>query len=212
MENFQLKSRSDIHLARKIWHVAGVSLIAIIYYQLTYIASVQAALFFALLFIIADLARQQWPLLNEKILKIFHPIMRADEKNHLAGTTYMFLGVFLIIALIPNKHIVTLSLLFVAFGDPIASYIGIRYGKDKILDNKSLQGFIAAFVTCTLIFFIYAYVHELMIERLVLVSLLAGLSGAIAELLPIKKIDDNFTMPLICAIFLKILFYFFAGA
>jgi dolichol kinase len=39
--------------------------------------------------------------------------------------------------------------------------------------------------------------------------LLAGLVGAFAELIPIGKLDDNLTLPLMSAVGLSILFYFF---
>lgn len=211
MTEHHLKRRSDIHLARKIWHIFGISIIALIYYLSNRVMALQIATLVTVIFVLLDLVRQHWTTLNELLMSVFHPIMRVKEKDHMAGTSYLFIGVLLILYLVTDKNIVTLSLLFVAFGDPIASYVGIRHGKDKILGSKSLQGTIGAFVTCTLIFALYSYYHNLMTDRLVIVSLLAGLSGALAELLPIGKIDDNFTMPVISAIFLKLLFYFFAG-
>jgi dolichol kinase len=48
-----------------------------------------------------------------------------------------------------------------------------------------------------------------MLDRVIVVSLLAGLIGALAELVPIAKLDDNFTLPVMSSLGLYILFYLF---
>jgi dolichol kinase len=110
-----------------------------------------------------------------------------------------------------DRNIVTLTLLFLAFGDPIASFCGIRFGKDKILGHKTLQGTLGAFVACTTIAGIYYYFNNLMAERLLIVAPLSGLIGAVAELLPIGKLDDNLTFPIVGSTLLWILFQVYGG-
>lgn len=100
---------------------------------------------------------------------------------------------------------------FLAFADPIASYFGIMYGKDKILREKSLQGFLAAFVVCSLLTFAFLNSYDLFAERMVLISLLGGLIGALAELIPIGKLDDNLTLPVLSAVSLWGLFSLFGA-
>jgi diacylglycerol kinase (CTP) len=159
------------------------------------------------LFVPADFMRQKNSEMNRSVLRLFQPIMRKNEVDRLAGTTYLLTGVILIAALF-DRGVVALSLLFLAFADPIASYVGIKYGKDKIFGHKSVQGFMAAFFVCAILCYIYLSsngVHE----HILIASLLAGLVGALAELIPLWKIDDNFTMPVLSSIGLSILFYFF---
>ncbi len=136
--------------------------------------------------------------------------MREHERHGFAGTTYLLLGVLIIIAFFP-KPVCILSLLFLAVADPLASLVGILYGKDKICGPKSLQGSSAAFSACTVIAGIYFFTHHLMIDRLVIVSLLAGVIGAISELIPIFNIDDNLTFPIVSSGFLHALFWLFGG-
>ena len=160
-----------------------------------------------LLFVPADIVRQKNPSVNKSLTRLFQPIMRKSELDRLAGTTYLLTGVILI-ALVFNRGVVSISLLFLAFADPIASYVGIKYGKDKIFGHKSFQGFAAAFFVCTVVCFLflnYGGVHE----HLWIASLLAGLVGALAELIPLGKLDDNFSMPVLSSLGLSILFYFF---
>ena len=67
----------------------------------------------------------------------------------------------------------------------------------------------AAFFVCAMIGFIYLYFYGLMFDRLIVISVLCGLIGALAELIPVAKLDDNFTLPVLSAIALWILFNLF---
>lgn len=201
------KNRSDLHVARKIWHMCGVFTVFCGWLLFPHFVSKILLAIVCLLFIPADILRQKNPNLNRQLLKVFRPIMRSTEVNRLAGTTYLLFGAFLI-SMVFNPGVVALSLLFLAFADPLASYIGIKYGKDKIFGHKSVQGFVAAFVVCaTLTALFLSYNH--VAEHMWIVSLLGGLVGALAELIPVSGLDDNFTMPVFSSIGLTILFYFF---
>lgn len=170
--------------------------------------AVMAATIGMFVFTVSDLLRLRWPWLNGWILTVFGRVMRQNEANGLAGTTYLVTGVFFIIFLFP-KDVVAVTLLFLALGDPLASYFGIRYGRDRIFRNKSLQGGLAAFICCAIIAFAYYSYYKLMLERVVLVSLISGLIGAISEIIPIGKLDDNLTFPIICSSGLWLVFKVF---
>jgi len=203
-----LKKRSDIHYARKIWHMSGVFSMFLAYIYLPPAVSMAILAIAWCLFVPFDFLRQKYPALNDWALHAFKPIMRQSEARNLAGTTYLLTGVLLVDIVFP-RPVVALTLLFLAFADPIASYFGILYGKDKIFGHKSIQGFMAAFFVCTALTLVYLLSHNYLTDRLIVVSLLAGLVGAFAELIPIGKLDDNLTLPLMSAIGLSILFYFF---
>lgn len=203
-----LKKRSDIHYARKIWHMSGVFTMFLLYVFLPPMVSMIALIIAWLAFVPFDFLRQRNPALNEWAVHAFKPIMRQSEVKKLAGTTFLVSGVLLINIIFP-RQIVALTLLFLAFADPIASYFGILYGKDKIFGHKSIQGFMAAFFVCTAVTLAYLLYNNFLLDHLIVVSLFAGLVGAFAELIPIGKLDDNLTLPVMSAIGLTILFYFF---
>ncbi len=204
------KQRTDLHLVRKVWHVAGVLGLVIVYNLISRPFALQLISLVTVAFVTCDVLRQFFPKLNQGLLFFFHPFMREHERNQLAGTTYLLLGVLIIMAFFPQA-IVTLSLLFLAIADPLASLVGILYGRDKILNQKSFQGTLAAFAACTLISALYFYFQNWMTERFVIVSLLGGGIGAFAELVPFFNIDDNLTFPVISSILLFILFWIFGG-
>lgn len=205
-----LKNRQDLHLARKFWHVTTVTCMFLIYHY----ASLQISI--ALLILVGgfgiglDLVRLRNKNVNEKVLKIMGPLMRDTEAQGFAGTTSLIIGVFCIVSFFP-KPIVELSLLFLAFADPVASFVGIRYGKDKIFGRKSLQGTLAGFMMCTFISVVYLAITDTMAERLLVVSLLSGLVGALAEAIPIAKLDDNFVLPILSSMGIWVIFNLFGG-
>jgi diacylglycerol kinase (CTP) len=202
----ELKKRSDIHWFRKIWHMGGVGFMAFIYSHVPVYVSLLVLGVVCAIGISLDILRQSNPRLNQILMARFGAIMRDHESNHLAGTSYLLIGV-LVVALIFPPEIVMLTLLFVGLADPIASFVGIRMGKDKIFGHKSLQGSMAAFLVCVFVTYIYLYTHAILMDRIVVVSLLAGLIGSLAELIPIAKIDDNLSMPIVSSTGLWVLFY-----
>lgn len=203
-----LKKRSDIHYARKIWHMAGVFTLFLIYILLPYPVALSILALMWIAFITIDVLRQSRPALNEWALHAFKLIMREHEAKQLAGTTYLITGVLILAAVFP-RPVVALSLLFLAFADPAASYFGIKYGKDKIFGHKSIQGFFAAFLVCVMACVLYFSSQHHLLDRIIVLSLLAGLIGAFSELVPVGKLDDNLSLPLMSATGLTLLFYFF---
>lgn len=205
-----LKAKSDIHLSRKITHALGVTLMAIVYNVVSIKVAWMITVTACVAIIPLDLLRLSRPGLNRATHAVFGSIMRRHESNSLSGMSYLYLGCAFLLWL-NVKPVVTLTLLFLAFGDPIASFFGIRYGKDRIIANKTLQGTMAAFVVCMVISASYYYFNNLMTERLLIVVPLSGLIGALAELIPIGKLDDNFTFPVIGASLLWLLFKVYGG-
>lgn len=206
----QLKKRSDLHLSRKFFHAGGISFILGLFYSLPRQDSLYMAAGALAIFLPIDWLRAYWRPANRLFIKVFGRYMRQNARYNLTGSTYLLVGVLVLVAFFP-REIVFLSLAMLALGDPVASIIGVLYGQDKLVGNKSLQGSLAAFVVCSIISIAYYFYLNIMIERLVLVGLLSGLIGAFSELCPVGKIDDNLSFPVISALLLYALFYVFGG-
>ena len=204
------RKRTDLHLARKFWHFLGVFTIIIIYHNMPHNDALKIMGLITFGTLTSEILRLNFRPINKFVKRYFHPLMRDTERNAFTGVTALFIGTFIIIAIFP-RDIVRISLYFLAAADPIASYFGIRYGKDKLLQNKSLQGTMAAFVVCTIISVLFFATHNLMSDRLIISSLLAGLIGATSELVSVGKLDDNFTIPVVSATFLWLMFYVFGA-
>lgn len=204
VKKVKLATRKDLHIARKLWHILGVGFILWLYITLPYKVVLGLGSLVTALVIILDYLRLQFAFFQKVVVFIMKPFMREEEKRNLTGLSFMCIGFWALILLFP-RDIVMLTILFVMFGDPIASWFGSKYGKDKIGD-KSVQGFIACFVTCTVIAGGYLIYSDFLPERLIYATLLAGLIGGISELIQVPKLDDNLTMPLISASLLTALF------
>lgn len=201
------RRKTDIHWARKTWHTSGVLLLWALFFSLPLSLFLLGIYLLAGVAVVLDVTRLRFKELNSFLLRWFRPLMRDHEENGLAGTSFLLVGVAVVASLFP-RDVVALTLLFLALADPLASLVGIKYGKDKIFGSKSLQGTAAAFVVCSLIAFAYLNFQGILLERILLVSLVCGILGAGAELVPIGKIDDNFTLPVLSATGLWVLFNF----
>lgn len=205
-----LKSRQDIHWARKIWHFAGVMTIACLYHYLPIGWAICLSWLGTAVFVGLDFWRLRSHTVNSGLMLFFKPFMREEERRNLAGTSYLLLGSSLIITFCPPP-VTELTLILLAVADPLASLVGLRFGQDKLFGHKSLQGSMAAFFSCMFLAAFYLWQNNLMVERLLFISILCGLIGAIAELVPVFKLDDNFTFPVITASALWFLFSIFGG-
>ena len=205
-----LKARNDIHLARRLWHFVGVMFIYFLYWKIPPAQSKIAVVVLGAPLLLLDILRLYFPALNKIILFLFKPFMREQEKRRLAAISFMLVGVTFNILFLP-RTVVPLTLLFLAVADPLASFVGINWGKDKLVGNKSLQGSFAAFVACFLLSLGYFRYMEMMHERMFIVCLLAGLIGAASELMPVGKLDDNLVFPVMSGILLTGLFAIFGG-
>lgn len=209
-QHHALKQRSDIHYTRKIGHCVGICFMAALYNGAGPKVAWAVLILVSLFIIPLDILRQKMPGLNRATVRIFGAFMRQSESHKISGMTWLYCGCAVLL-LFRDVHIITLTLLFLAFGDPIASFFGIRFGKDRIIGNKTLQGTMAAFVVCAVITGAYCYFNNLMTERLLIVAPLGGLIGAAAELAPVGKLDDNFTFPVLSALMLSALFFVFSS-
>ncbi len=199
MENEDiLAKRSDTHYQRRLWHVTcgavALVLYAVLNYELIYWG--YFAITVALSGFFLDFRRFKDPELNQKLSKMFGPIMRKSEKISFSGLPFYALGSGLSIFLY-EEEIAILSILFLVFADPIASVVGVRMGRDRLLPNKTLQGTVAAFVTCLIISIGYLIYFNNQSPNLIIFAFFASIVGALSEMLGAFNIDDNLIIPVL---------------
>ena len=200
-----LRLRSNLHIFRKVWHITTGLIGLVAYYKsgLSREASASVVLAFSACSFMVELLRLRNEKMNLFLTKIMRPIMRESERNSLSGMPFYALGVALSLFFFPER-IAILSILFLIFADPIASFCGILYGRDKILPNKSLQGSIAAFAVCYILTLVYGLIHASPSMNLLVFSIAAGVIGAVSELCS-QFVDDNLCIPVISGLGLFLL-------
>lgn len=196
IDSTELARRNDLHIARKLWHMGtGVVGIGIYFFSgLNQELLAQGLLIFAVVAFLGDFLRLKLPALNKMAVTFFGGFMRESERDSFSGLPFYAAGVALALILY-SPHIAVLAVFFLIFADPISSYIGIMFGKDKIIKNKSWQGATAGFVICFFITFIYGSYHIGPTVDVFVFAFFAGLAGAFSELLSLL-FDDNLTIPI----------------
>jgi dolichol kinase len=133
------------------------------------------------------------------IERVFGPVARPWERHRTNSGTYYTLALFIVAAVMP-KPAAEVGILALAFGDPAASLIGRKWGSRKLWRDKSIVG-TAAFVVfsflATAVFLFLAVPGLSLASRLLLPAAVAG-AGAVAELAS-ERLDDNLTIPVLCA-------------
>jgi dolichol kinase len=190
-------------LKRKIIHLIGL-LIPICYYFFREEDKIIAVIIlFALTTICFSLELLR--LTNKKVQRLFltrfSSLLRTHEKQKITGTGYYLLSSLLSV-LFFEKELAIACLSFLVLGDMFAAIIGTRFGRTKILANKSLEGSLACFAVCLVIGLFIAWLFpEHLTPQIIAIG---ALTTTIVELLPIG-IDDNLTIPLISGLVMQIL-------
>jgi diacylglycerol kinase (CTP) len=204
-----LHKRSDLHILRKLWHISTGSLGLFIFINSTQSQSFWAALILgiAILGFAMDFIRNRIPAFNKLVIRLMGPLMRRSERDGVSGLPFYALGVSLSLFFY-SRDIAIVSSMFLVFSDPLSSFFGVLYGKDKIMPNKSLQGAVAGFFTCYLITLFYAMNTTTLGTHILVFSIVAGVIGAASELISAFNIDDNLTIPVMSGLGMTLLNYY----
>lgn len=197
-----LSSKKNIQWARKIMHA---SLGILFLYTFVYSGWSQTLTWtLAGGFILWAFSLETWrhinPKVNQWVCRYFRPIMREAEKTKINSAIFYIISMAFVYILFP-LNVTVLAMLFIAIGDPIASIVGIKWGRRKLSSHVSLEGFLACTGSCALLAFVsagYLFNVHLALIPLLLFSLIAGFVGALAEA-SLKKLDDNLVMPILSA-------------
>lgn len=204
-------TKAHFQTLRKLWH-AGMILMIIFLYAFVFTDRASALSVLLLIggpFVFLDASRLKYKSLNKFIISIFGPLMRKRELMTLSATSPVILATFILIAFFP-KHIVLLSLMCLGLGDVAASMIGLKFGKDKMSNGKSLQGSFACFVVCFLLTLFFLIVYQVSTQYAFLICFLGGLVPTLGELLASKNVDDNFSIPILTACIMHPILLFFS--
>jgi dolichol kinase len=146
-----------------------------------------------------ETARRHSERINDLCMKVFGPIAREHERYRVNSATW--LGTALLILAVTSPHVpAVLGLLTIGIGDPVAGFVGRRWGATKLFKGRSLEGSSAFFASAWLLgaAWLWAFHPELAVfPRLVLAGA-AALVGAVVEHLS-TRLDDNLVVPVLSA-------------
>lgn len=204
--------RETISWKRKIFHILGIGVVGVTY-QATgtpMLTALMVMAAIAFIFVGLDLLRFKVPSLNKKVRRDFGPYMRNYELERLSGSSWFLLASLLTIGLFPREA-ACLGFIHLALGDPLASFVGVRWGRIRLPGGKSLEGSLALFTSCFVAgaAFLLAAGQvttwggapvALSLGAALLIAFGAAVSAALAEWIPTRgRLDDNFVVPVVTA-------------
>lgn len=201
LDPIQHVNRETISWKRKVFHILGIGCAGLTY-ALAPISRLEAvAILGAITVIFAglDVLRFFVPALNKKVKRDFGPFMRNYELNGLSSSSWFLFSAVLSIALFP-KLAASLAILYLALGDPLASWAGVKWGRHRLPGGKSVEGSLTLFLACTVVGTVFfATLAGAPLAVALGVGAASALAASFAEWLPIKSVDDNFILPLVGA-------------
>jgi len=191
-----LKTKKDLHLLRKFWHMlTGVCALTLTY-QMQW-SGKEAGIVAGMigLFVLGiELIRLRSKAVNTYFLKVAGPFIRTTELTTVSALPYYAIGVSCSF-LLYSWGIAVLSILYLIFADPIAALVGTLFKTKKITTNKSIGGSLAFVCVCLCINFIYRNFETSTLLQNSFFFFLSPICGALSEFIVIK--DDNLSIPII---------------
>ena len=191
--------RESIHWQRKVFHVLGIGAAGFTY-ALTPTTPLEACVIlgvFAAAFVSLDALRFYLPALNKKVKRDFGAFMRDYELDGLSGSSWFLFAALITLAAYP-KMAAALGMIYLALGDPLASFVGVKWGRIRLPGGKSLEGSLALFGVCALVGWgVLTQVVGLGLGAAAAVAVPSAAAAAVAEWLPVKRLDDNFVVPIL---------------
>lgn len=140
----------EFNFNRKLWHMLGL-IIPVAFYMDAFvwlsdwIASPTRTIgilltgggfLFLLLF---DIVRFSFPPVNQLFLQYAGVLLKREEEHRINATVPYFFSLFILMSFCGFETVV-LAAIYLMIGDPAAAYTGIRYGKHRFSNGKSLEG------------------------------------------------------------------------
>lgn len=201
------QTRKTVSWPRKLFHLGMISSAGLV----TALSGIERSWALVVMGVLAlvvgglDVLRLVSPRWNAHVLRECSAIVRREEEDHLSSSTWFLVGALATIAFAPLPF-AGLAFLYLAVGDPIASWIGVRFGRTKLPGGKSLEGSLALVFTCAVVGTLFLGLTGAATWSVAPLLALAGaFAAAFAEWLPLGRVDDNCRVPIAAAAALTLL-------
>jgi dolichol kinase len=150
-----------------------------------------------------ELIRLKVPVVNRWFLSFFKPLLRGGEVSHFTGTGYTLVGALIAFLVFP-RDIAVVAVSFLAVGDAMATVVGKRIGKTRLLGKgKTLEGSLTCFISCLMVGIIYYFIG---LDVGLLAIAVGALGAAIIEAIPLPfPLNDNLTIPVFAGLVMLVI-------
>lgn len=200
-EFYKIEKSKDVRWWRVILRPFAVIFIFIDYYfgNRTSLLTIGAV---TLIFLIADIARLAYSKVEKFILSDFKYLFKKSEEGKFSSMTLFLLASFSIFLVFP-KEIAYLAFTFLVFGDIFSKIYGMKFGRKRIIGERTLEGSLSYFSGSLG----SGYILSLFIGVDIGILIMGAVLASLTELLSIG-LDDNFGVGLISGIGMSALRYF----
>ena len=185
---------------RSLFHVtSGLVGVVVVEFFVQPQALFWPALAFAVFAWTCELGRYLDPKVNDKLMAILGPLAHPHEHTGINSGTW-FCTALLGLALTQSTLLAATGLLVTAIADPVAGFVGRRWGTIQIAAQRTLQGSVAFLLSGGVaVYLLVMLLHpEIGVQTRLAICVSASLFGAIVELY-VNIFDDNLTIPLASA-------------
>lgn len=188
--------RSDLQLGRRLFHATNGTVIGAVYALFaSQIHVVRTFGTVTCIVYVLDRIRIHYPELVERAPWVNRHIVRAEEQFRESAMIPYVIATLLTILTFP-KAVALSAIWTLAFADPLSAVVGIRWGRRRVVPNRTLEGsgafFVATFVV-TLLALVGVAGNPW--PGALGASVLIALAAALFDLVPLR-LDDNLTIPL----------------
>lgn len=200
-----LSTRNNLQLARRLFHMAnGVGIATVYLISLTHQQMIHFLGTLLCVLYIVEQVRINYPETASKLLPITRFIIRAEEQLKESAMLPYTIAVLLTIITFP-KPIAIVAIYTLAIADPLSAIIGIKFGKHKVVEHKSIEGSAAFFLSTFICSILVLSGYQGGVDWTVtIISLVLAFLSSAFEMVPLK-LDDNLTIPLSTAFMLWII-------
>jgi dolichol kinase len=195
----ELRPLKPTNYRRNLFHV-GMGLFGVLMYELflTPAWAIGITGVLAGTVVLMEVARRVHPRVNWALTLPFKQIIRPWERNRPNSASWYSLAVFLSVLVMP-QFAAELGVLTLAFADPAATLVGKRWGRVKLIGEKSVLGTLAFLATALLAGgILFALAGPAMPAWRVAGMLGSAAVAATVTELACDRLDDNFAIPLLC--------------
>jgi dolichol kinase len=196
----QLPSLRPTNYTRNAFHVGmGLGSLLLVQHILTPTSMILVAGAFTLTGWTFEFSRRRSAWFNQIMMFLAGPIAHPHEVHQLNSATWYTTALFLM-AVLFSPLACSLGIVVLAVGDPVAAVVGRRFGRRKLINNRSIEGTLAFWISGGLAAAVTLGVYgpAMSLGALATVAVGGALAGALVELFS-RRLDDNFTIPLATA-------------
>jgi dolichol kinase len=142
-----------------------------------------------------EIGRRFSPRMNAWLMRMYSRVSHPHERYKVNSATW-FATALVLLALFSSRPATMAALAVLGVADPVAALVGRRWGKHLLRAGRSLEGTLGFIVSGSIVAALALLLAGgLAASQVIGLALLAGVTGALAELVA-TRVDDNLTIPL----------------